>query len=175
MLKKIVLAVVAFVAVVLVYAAFRPDAMHIERSASVHAPADAIFPLINDFHSWTQWSPYEKKDPAMARTYSGAPSGRGAIYEWAGNSDVGRGRMEVTDSEEPSRIVIKLDFIEPFEGHNVATFTMTPDGANTRVTWAMDGPSPYVAKLMGIFVNMDTMIGADFEVGLNNLKAAAEK
>src|SRR5689334_22792396 len=121
MLKKVVLAIVVLVGAVLIYAAFRPAAMHVERSASIHAPADAIFPLINDFHKWTTWSPYEKKDPAMTRTYSGNSAGYGAAYEWTGNSDVGRGRMEITESQEPSRVVIKLDFIEPFEGHNVAT------------------------------------------------------
>src|SRR5207344_2338967 len=98
---------------------------------------DKIFPLISDFHGWGSWSPYEKRDPAMKRTYSGAPSGKGAVYEWAGNSDVGSGRMEITDASAPSRIVIKLEFMTPFEGHNVAEFTMQPSGDATTVTWLM--------------------------------------
>ena len=175
MIKKIVIVVAVLLAAVLIYAATRPDTFRIQRSASINAPPEKVFALINDFHGWSAWSAWEKKDPAMKRTFSGPASGNGAVYEWDGNSSVGKGRMEITESSPSSKIAIKLDFIKPFEGHNVATFTLEPQGGATMVTWAMDGPSPYIAKLMGVLFNMDKMIGADFEAGLANLKAAAEK
>jgi hypothetical protein len=175
MLKKIALVVVVLVVALLVYAATRPDTLHVQRAASVKAPPEEIFPLISDFHRWTSWSPYEKRDPAMKRTYSGAAQGKGAVYEWEGNSEVGQGRMEITDTSDPSRVTIKLDFIKPFEGHNVAEFALVPQGGTTNVTWSMDGPSPYLGKLIGVFVNMDAMIGKDFETGLANLKTITEK
>ena len=173
MLKKIVFGVLLLIVAVLLYAVTRPDTMHVERAIVVNAPPDRIAPLITDFHAWKDWSPWEKLDPDLKRTITGPPSGVGAVYEWTGNSDVGAGRMEITGAT-PDRITIKLDFIEPFEGHNIATFALTPEGAGTRVTWTMDGSSPYAAKVMGIFVDMDKMIGADFETGLANLKTLAE-
>ena len=175
MFKKIAIVVLVMVAVVLAYAATRPDSLHVQRAVTIMAPPEKIFPLISDFHNWTSWSPYEKVDPAMKRTYSGAASGQGAVYEWEGNSQVGQGRMEITDASQPSRITMKLDFIEPLEGHDVAELALVPRGDSTNVTWTMDGPAPYVGKLIGVFVNMDTMIGSDFETGLANLKAIAEK
>lgn len=176
----IVVIVIVLVAAIAAYAATRPDTFRVQRSTTVNAPADKIFPLINDFHNWTAWSPYEKRDPALKRTYSGAQSGKGAVYAWEGNSNVGAGCMEIMDAPSPSAVVIKLDFIRPFEGHNVAEFTMEPQGgsnapAATNVTWAMHGPAPFITKVMGIFLNMDTMIGKDFEAGLSNIKALAEK
>jgi hypothetical protein len=174
MIKKIVLAVVLLVAVILVYAATRPGTTHIERSIDIAAPPEAIARFITDFHVWRDWSPWEKLDPTMKRTFSGSASGVGAIYEWTGNSDVGAGRMEITGNA-PDRITVKLDFIQPFENHNTATFTLIRGGAVTHVTWAMDGATPYLAKVMGIFVDMDKMIGTDFSTGLSNLKAVAEK
>ena len=175
MLKKIALVVVVLVVALLAYAATRPDTLHVQRAATVKAPPEAIFPLISDFHRWTAWSPYEKRDPAMKRTYTGAAEGKGAVYEWEGNSEVGQGRMEITDTSDPSRVTIKLDFIKPFEGHNVAEFALVPQGGTTTVTWSMDGPTPFLGKLIGVFMNMDTMIGKDFETGLANLKALTEK
>ena len=175
MLKKIALVVLVLVVAVLAYAATRPDTLHVQRSARVKAPPEEIFPLISDFHRWTSWSPWEKRDPGMKRTYGGAAQGKGAVYEWEGNSEVGQGRMEITDASDPSRITIKLDFIEPFEGHNVAEFALVPEGGATNVIWWMEGPTPFIGKLIGVFVNMDTMIGKDFEAGLTNLKAMAEK
>jgi len=167
--------IVVIIAGILIYAATKPDTFRVQRTASIKAPPDKIFPLINDLHAWSAWSPYEKKDPAMKRTFSGAPSGKGAVYEWDGDKNVGKGRMEITDSASPSKVIIKLDFIKPFEGHNTAEFTMEPKGDNTVVTWAMYGPSAFMMKVMGIFMNMDNMIGNDFAVGLANLKAVAEK
>jgi carbon monoxide dehydrogenase subunit G len=175
MFKKIALVIVVLLLAVLAYAATKPDSMHVQRSVTVKAPPDKIFPLINDFHRWSAWSPYERVDPAMNKVYSDPAAGKGAVYEWAGNSQVGQGRMEITDAPDPSRVTIKLDFIKPFEGHNVAEFTLVPQADATTVTWTMDGRSPYVAKLMGVFVNMDNMIGKDFDTGLSNIKAIAEK
>ncbi len=172
----IVAAVLALaIAAVLAYAATRPDSFRVQRTASVAAPPDRIFPFIDDFQKWEMWSPYEKRDPDMKRTRSGAGSGKGAIYTWDGNNQVGAGRMEILESQRPSRIAIKLDFIRPFEGHNTAEFTLVPKGAATDVTWAMYGPAPFVSKLMGVFIDMDRMIGKDFEAGLATLKATAEK
>lgn len=175
MIKKIALAILVLIAAVLIYAATRPGTLHVERSATINAPAEKIFPLITDFHQWGQWSPYEKIDPAMKRTYSGAAEGKGAVYEWEGNNEVGAGRMEITETSRPTRVTIKLDFTSPLEGHNVAEFVLVPQGATTNVLWTMDGPTPYVGKLLGVFMNMDTMIGGAFDEGLANLKAIAEK
>jgi uncharacterized protein YndB with AHSA1/START domain len=166
---------VVLIAALLAFAATRPSKFRVLRQASIKAPPEKIFPLIADFHNWTSWSPWEKKDPALKRTFSGAASGKGAIYAWEGNRDVGTGRMEITDASSPSRITIQLDFIKPFEGHNVTDFTLQPEGGATTVTWDMHGPLAYMARVFGIFVNMDKMIGNDFEAGLANLKAVAEK
>lgn len=175
MLKTVVIVLVVAVAAILGYAATRPDAFRVERAASIKAPPEKIFPLINDFHKWAGWSPWEKMDPAMKRTHSGAAEGKGAAYAWEGNSKVGEGRMEVLESAPPSRIVIKLDFIKPIEGHNTAEYTLVPKGDTTEVTWAMYGPSPFISKVMQVFVSMDSMIGKDFEAGLASMKALAEK
>ncbi len=175
MWKIVILVVVVLVVGVLVVAAMRPNEFAAQRSVSIHAPPEKIYPLINDFRQWPAWSPWERLDPNMQRTLSGAPSGRGAVYAWDGSGKVGAGRMEIKEATAPSKIGIQLDFIRPFEGHNITDFTLAPRGDSTEVTWLMHGPSPFVSKLMGLFVNMDTMIGKDFEAGLANLKVAAEK
>jgi uncharacterized protein YndB with AHSA1/START domain len=169
----VILAVI--VAGILIYAATKPDAFTVRRTASIKAPPERIFALVNDLHGWNAWSPYEKKDPDMKRTFGGAALGKGAIYQWDGNKNVGSGSMEIIEATAPSKIVIKLDFLKPFEGHNTAEFTMNPQGDNTTVTWAMYGPSSFMFKVMGIFMNMDKMIGDDFAAGLANLKVVAEK
>lgn len=174
MIKVILVVVVAAVALVLGFAATKPSDFRVTRSAHIQAPPEKIYPLINDFQRWGAWSPYEKRDPAMQRTFSGPASGEGAVYEWAGNKDVGSGRMEITETSVPSRVTIKLDFLTPFEGHNTAVFTMEGRGQTTNVTWSMHGPSPYMAKLIGVFLDMDRMIGTDFQAGLANLKSIAE-
>jgi hypothetical protein len=163
------------IAIVLILAATKPARFSVQRATTVKAPPDAIFPLINDFHQWGSWSPYENKDPAMKRSYSGAESGKGAVYGWEGNKNVGSGRMEILDTSVPTKIVIKLDFFTPFEGHNTAEFTMLPQGDATNLTWLMHGPAPFMSKLMQVFMNIDNMIGKDFEVGLANLKKLTEK
>src|SRR5437660_5960587 len=169
----VILAVI--VAGILIYAATKPDSFTVRRTASIKAPPERIFALVNDLHGWGAWSPYEKKDPDMKRTFGGAALGKGAIYQWDGNKNVGSGSMEIIESAPPSKIVIKLDFLKPFEGHNTAEFTMDPKADNTTVTWAMYGPSSYMFKAMGIFMDMDKLIGNDFAAGLANLKAVAEK
>jgi len=176
MLKKILIVVVVLIGALLAYAATRPDTFRVERVATIKAPPEKVFALINDLRRWESWSPWEKKDPAMRRSFGGdATSGRGAAYAWEGNSDVGQGRMEIAESVAPSRVRIRLDFVKPFEAHNIVDFTLEPKGEATNVTWAIHGPSPYISKLVGVFYNMDTMIGKDFEAGLASLKTVAEK
>jgi uncharacterized protein YndB with AHSA1/START domain len=175
MLKRLAMVVVVLLVALLVFAATRPDAFRVERTATINAPPEKIFPLIADFHEWGAWSPYEKLDPAMQRTFGGAAQGKGAVYEWNGNKTVGQGRMEITDAPAASRVVIKLDFIRPFASSNTAEFVLEPRGGSTDVTWAMHGPNTYMGKLMDVFVDMDDMIGKDFTAGLANLKAVAER
>jgi uncharacterized protein YndB with AHSA1/START domain len=175
MFKTIAIGVLVLIAALLGYAATRPDTFRVERGATIKAPPEKIFALVNDLRRWGSWSPWEKKDPAMRRTFGDATSGKGATYAWEGNKDVGQGRMEIAESVPPSRVRIKLDFVKPFEAHNLVDFTLEPRGESTQVTWAIHGPSPYVSRLIGIFVSMDGMIGRDFEAGLADLKAVAEK
>lgn len=163
------------IAAILVMAATKPDTLRVQRSIGINAPPERIFPLIADFHQWVSWSPYEKKDPAMKRTYDGTASGKGAIYAWDGDKNVGSGRMEILEAAAPHKIAIKLDFFTPFEGHNTAEFTMLPQGDGTHVTWLMHGPARFVTRLMQVFINLDHMIGKDFEDGLANLKRITEK
>jgi carbon monoxide dehydrogenase subunit G len=165
----IALAIVGF----LIYASTQPDTFRYARSTSVNAPPEAIFPLINDYRNWTQWSPYEHRDPNLKRTFSGALAGQGAVYAWEGNKNVGSGRMEILDSAL-HRIVIKLDFFAPFKANNIAEFTLVPNGPATEVTWAMRGPVPFIGKVINLVMNCDKMIGNDFETGLASMKAAAE-
>jgi hypothetical protein len=171
----IAIVLVVAVAIILILAAAKPDSFSVQRVITVQAPPERIFPLINDFHQWGSWSPYENKDPAMKRSYSGAASGTGAVYAWEGNKNVGSGRMEILDASAPSKIMIKLDFFTPFEAHNTAEFTMLPQGDATNVTWLMHGPLPFMGKIIHVFINMDNMIGKDFEAGLANLKRLTEK
>jgi len=166
--------VIALVAV-LVIASRKPDTFRIERSATINAPPETIFALINDFHQWRSWSPWEARDPALKRTYTGSASGKGAVYAWEGNRNVGSGRMEILESRTPSKIVIKLDFIKPFEGHNTAEFTLKPDMNSTVVNWTMTGPSIFFSKVMQVFMSFDRMIGRDFESGLANLNKLTAK
>ena len=179
MIKTIVLSIVVLliiaIAVVLLLAANKPDSFDVKRSTTIKAPPEKIFALINDFHAWPTWSPYETRDPAMKRTFSGTPSGKGTIYEWDGNNKVGSGRMEILETTVPNKIVIKLDFFKPFEGHNQAVFTMVSGGDTTQVTWAMLGPARFITKVMQVFMDFDDMVGRDFATGLDNLKRIAEK
>jgi uncharacterized protein YndB with AHSA1/START domain len=175
MLKKIAIGVVAILVIILGLAAMKPDTFAVKRVVSIKAPPEKIAALITDFHQWSSWSPWEHLDPAMKRTFSSAASGKGAVYEWEGNKDVGKGRMEITDAATPVKTVIKLDFMQPFESHNTTEFTLLPQGETTTVSWNMSGPMPFITKIMTVFMNMDTMVGKDFDKGLTNLKTVAEK
>lgn len=166
---------VGLVVVVLIIASVKPDTFRIERSLTIAAPPSRVYSLVDDFHHWASWSPWERLDPALKRTFSGAPSGQGAIYEWEGTPKVGTGRMEILQAKAPSELRIQLDFFKPFEAHNTAEFTMQPDGNGTRVTWAMLGPNPFMMKVMKLFMNMERMVGKDFETGLQNMKDVAER
>ena len=177
-MKKVLLGLLAVVVVViagvLVAAALQPDSFRIARSLAIKAPAERIYPLIADFHRWGGWSPYEKLDPAMKRTFDGPQSGVGATYAWDSDGDAGAGTMEIVEATAPEKLDIALDFTKPFASHNTASFTLAPEGDGTLVTWAMAGESPFLFKVMCLFFDADAMIGKDFEEGLANLKREAE-
>ncbi|MGQ7933089.1 SRPBCC family protein [Paraburkholderia sp. D1E] len=173
MLKTILITVVAAVALLLIYAATRPDNFRIERSVRIEAPPERIYALIDDMHQFNRWNPFLRKDPATQGTYSGTSSGKGARYAWQ-SEKIGVGQMEIVDTTAPSSVTLNLDFLKPFEAHNIAEFELKPEAGATRVTWAMHGPAPFLSKLMQVFVSMDKMIGKDFEDGLSNLKTLAE-
>lgn len=168
------LAIVGGLAALCLVAASKPDSFTMHRSALIQAPAARLHPLINDLHQFNTWNPYNLKDPNIQGSYRGPASGPGAGYDFQGNKDVGKGAIQIVESS-PSHVRMKLDMIEPFEGHNVVDFTLAPRGQATEVTWAMSGPSPFMFKLVGIFMDMDKMVGRDFEAGLANLKAKAEQ
>jgi hypothetical protein len=168
------LVVAVAIAGFLIYASTRPSTFRFHRTARVNAPPEAIFPLINDYRNWTLWSPYEHRDPALKRTFSGAAAGRGAVYAWEGNKNVGSGRMEIIDTS-PSKIIIKLDFFSPFKANNIAEFTLEPKGNATDVTWAMHGPVPFIGKIMHLVIDCDKMVGKDFATGLENMKTVVER
>src|SRR5262249_51462751 len=177
MARKIVLAVLAVVVVFIIVVSTRPSTFHIERSITTSAPAENAYAQVNDFHAWAAWSPWEKMDPGMKKTFEGSTSGQGAVYAWTGNDKVGEGRMTIEKADKPSQIAIKLEFLKPFAATNTATFTFAPAGGGTpgtRVTWAMDGENNFMAKAASMFMDMDKMIGGDFERGLSGLKTAAE-
>ena len=158
----------------LLVVATRPGHLHVERSMAMAAPPSVVFPLIDDFHAWQSWSPWEKLDPNMKREITGAPRGKGARYSWSGNDDVGSGTMEIVESEPLQKVQIRLEFKEPWAATNTTTFTLVPTSAGTHVTWSMDGENSFGAKAMGLVMDMDQMIGKDFESGLTNLQAVAE-
>jgi uncharacterized protein YndB with AHSA1/START domain len=176
---KILLAIAALLLIAIAgvfgYAAMQPETFRIARSATIKAPAEKIYPLMSDFRRGMEWSPYEKKDPNMKRTFSGPASGKGAVYDFDGNSEVGAGRLEITDATPPSRVVLRLDMVKPFAASNTIEYSILPKGDGSEVTWAMHGQQPLLARVMCLFFNMDKMVGTDFEQGLANLKTIAEK
>ena len=174
MLLYIAIAIAVIVAALLVRAAVQPPSFRIARTQEVSASPDKIYNALTDFQQWRRWSPYEKKDPGMKRLYSGAAAGKGAVYAWDGDKNVGQGSMEIVESS-PQKVVIKLDFLKPFEAHNTGEFILQPKGDVTDVTWAIHGPSPFMSKVIGTFIDFDHMIGKDFEQGLADLKVSAEK
>jgi hypothetical protein len=173
MLKKILIGLGAGVGALLVVIALQPATFHIERSITTTAPPAAALAQVNDFHAWSKWSPWEKLDPGMQRTYEGPTSGVGAKYAWLGNKQVGEGRMTIEQSE-PSRVVVKLEFLKPFAATNTATFSFAKVDDGSQVTWAMDGKNDFMGKAFHLFMDMEKMIGPDFEQGLASLKVAAE-
>lgn len=175
MLKIIGIVVAVAIVGILVFAMTKPDTFRVQRAASIKAPPEKVFALINDFKAWGAWSPWEKKDPAMKRTFGAISAGKGAKYAWDGNKEVGQGSMEITEAVPSSKIALNLDFLKPFEAHNIVEFTLAAQGDTTTVTWVMHGPANFMSKLIQVFMNMDSMVGKDFEAGLANLKTAAEK
>lgn len=174
MVEIIALVIVGLVSFILFYAATRPDTFRVERSIAIKSGADGIFAYINDLHRWQEWTPYNK-DPAMKKSYGAITVGKGATYAWKGNRDVGKGEIAITDSMPPGRIEFELRMIAPFDCRNRVVFTLAPQGDATCVTWAMDGKNSFPGKLIGLFMDMDRMIGRDFEAGLAKLKSVAEK
>lgn len=171
MLRKILVALALVVVLVVAVVAMQPSEFRVARSAIIAAPAPAVFAQVNDFHAWEAWSPWAKIDPAMTETYQGAPVGPGAVYAWAGNHEVGEGRMRITESRPHERIRIALEFLKPFAASNTAEFTFEPEGDHTVVTWSMSGRNDFVGKAIGLVIDMDQMIGGMFEQGLAQMNA----
>jgi uncharacterized protein YndB with AHSA1/START domain len=174
MLLRAILVVVVLILAVLVTAATKPSIFHLERSITIKAPPEKIFPLVNDFHNWSAWQPQDK-GAAIQRSYSGAASGVGAVSEWQGTGSAGRGRMQITESVPNSKVSVAVDFVKPFQAHNINVFTLEPSGDTTKVTWSFEGTNVFILRLMSVFVSMHRIMGAHFETGLQNLKAAAER
>jgi hypothetical protein len=174
MLKKILIAVAVIIVVMVVIVALQPTEFRVARSTTISAPAPAVFAQVNDFHKWEAWNPWGKIDPAMKQTYEGAPAGIGAIYTWAGNNEVGEGRMTLTESRPSELIRIKMESFKPFAGISTAEFTFKPEGNQTAVTWRMSGENNFMAKAMHLFMNMDKMIGGQFDKGLAQMKSIVE-
>ncbi|HEY2389167.1 MAG TPA: SRPBCC family protein [Candidatus Binatia bacterium] len=174
MLRKILLVFAGALAAFVVLVATRPDTFHLERSTRIDAPPDIVFAQVNDFKNWDAWSPWAKLDPNMTKTLGGPPAGVGATYAWSGNSEVGEGRMAIVESTPSERVGVRLEFVKPFAGNNLATFTFVPQGGSTNVTWAMDGERNFVGKAIGLFLNVDSFLGPQFEKGLAQMKTASE-
>ena len=173
-LKYILIGLLVLVALFLIVVALQPSSFRVARSTTIAAPPSVVFAQVNDFHKWEAWNPWDKIDPAMKRTYEGAPSGAGAIYAWVGNSDVGEGKMTITESRPGELVRINMEFFKPMAGTSTTEFTFVPQGGGTLVTWTMFGDNNFVGKAMCLFMNMDTMIGGQFEKGLADMKKAAE-
>lgn len=174
MFKIIALIIVALIAVVLILAAMKPDVFRVQRTVFIKAAPEKIFPHLNDFHSFTKWSPYENKDPNMKRTFSGSPAGVGAVYKFEGDRNAGAGKLAIIESTFPQKVAMTLEFFKPFKANNVVEFTLVQKGDVAEAVWSMHGPVTYTAKIMHVFFNMDSMVGKDFEVGLKNLKRISE-
>ncbi|MFO0757224.1 MAG: SRPBCC family protein [Byssovorax sp.] len=172
-LKRIGLGLAVVLVLFILVVATRPSSFHVERSATIKAPPAAARAAVADFHGWQAWSPWEKLDPGMKKTFTGPASGTGAVYEWVGNDKVGEGRMTITEATA-DKVTIRLEFIKPFASTNTTTFTFTPSGSETKVTWAMDGHNDFMGKAFSMFMDMDKMVGGDFERGLAALKQVAE-
>src|SRR5205809_6123337 len=166
MIKKILIVLVVLIVILVVVIMLQPATYQVERSTTINAPAAVVFAQVNDFHNWNAWSPWAKLDPAMKQTFEGAPAGMGAAYSWAGNKEVGEGRMTITESHPSDLVKIKLEFLKPFAATSDTTFTFKPEGNQTVVIWTMVGDKNFIAKAFHLFVNIDKMVGGDFEKGL---------
>ena len=174
MLMTVAIVIVVLVVALLAFVASKPDTFHVQRSTTIKASPETVYPLISDWHNFLTWSPFEK-DPGMKRTFKGAASAKGAIYEWDGNNKVGSGRIEIMEAVSPSRLVMQLDMIRPFKAQNMVEFTLAVKSGTTDVTWAMTGRVPFMGKLMGLIMNCEKMVGSQFEEGLAKLKSLAEQ
>jgi hypothetical protein len=174
MLIRILIAIAAIITLLVIVVAMQPTEFHVERSATISAPAPVVFAQVNDFHNWEAWSPWAKLDPAMKKTYEGASAGTGAISTWAGNIQVGEGRATITESRPSDLIRIKLEYVKPFAAVNTAEFTFKPEGDQTAVTWKLFGTKNFISKAIGLFMDMDKMVGGQFEKGLAQLKSIVE-
>ena len=174
MIKKILIGLAIVVVLLVGFIALQPSTYRVERSTTMNAAAPVVFAQVNDFHKWNDWSPWAKIDPAMKQTFEGAPAGNGAVYAWTGNSEVGEGRMTITESHPSDLIKIKLEFMKPFAANSNTVFTFKPEGNQTKVTWTMDGDKNFIAKAFHLFMNIDKMVGGDFEKGLAQMKSVAE-
>lgn len=175
MIKWIVGAIIASIALLAVVVGLQPADFRVARQATINAPAPVVYQLVSDLKAFDTWSPYARRDPAMAKTWKGPVQGVGAVYEWSGNSEVGSGRMEIVDVQENERVTIRLEFLAPFEATNAAEFTLTPvDESTTTVTWSLTGRNDFVGKALGLVMDMDALVGGDFENGLAELKRIAE-
>jgi polyketide cyclase/dehydrase/lipid transport protein len=174
MLAKILAAFVVVAVVLVVMVAMRPAEFRIARTATIPAPVPVVFGHVNDFHRWEAWSPWARRDPGMKKTFEGAPAGAGAVYSWAGNHDVGEGRSTIVESRPNELIRIKLEFVRPFKATNTAEFAFRPEDDRTVITWSLAGRHNFLGKAVGLVMNMDRMIGGNFEKGLADLKRIAE-
>jgi uncharacterized protein YndB with AHSA1/START domain len=175
MLQFILIGLAAIIVIFLIVAALQPADFRITRSATIAAPPSAVFEQINDFHKWNDWSPWAKMDPNAKNSFEGPPAGVGAGFAWAGNNQVGEGRMTITDSRPNELVRMKLEFFKPFTATNVAEFTLKPEGSQTAITWSMSGTNGFMGKAMSLIMNCDKMVGGQFEQGFANLKAIVEK
>ena len=173
-MKKVLGFLLIIVVVLAIVIATRPATYRVERSTTITAPSDVVYANLVDFHRWGSWSPWEKLDPQMTRSYSGADSGVGAQYAWTGNDKVGEGRMTITEAALDQLVAIRLEFLKPWKSTSTAHFTLATEGDHTKVTWSMDGTHDSMGKAMSLVMNMDKMIGGDFEKGLANLKSVSE-
>lgn len=174
MIKKLLLGLVAVIAIILIVASFQSDDMSVTRTATIAAPPEAVFKVVNDFRQWDAWSPWSKLDPAMKKTLEGPPEGVGAVYHWSGNNEVGEGTTRLVASEPPKKIGMKLEFVRPMAGTSDVQFTFAPEGTGTKVTWAMQGKKPFIGKVFGLFMDCEKMCGDQFNEGLANLKKIVE-
>jgi len=174
MLKKILIAIAVIIIVFLIVVALQPAEFRVTRSTNVAAPQAAVFDQVNDLHKFEKWNPWGKIDPAMKQSYEGPPAGTGAVYKWAGNNEVGEGRMTIAESRPSDLVRIKLEFLKPFASVADTEFTFKPEGNQTAVTWSMSGKNNFMAKAMCLFMSMDKMIGSQFEKGLADMKAIVE-